>query len=55
MMAAIIAGDLIAAMHIFIIIMILHLEPHLDIGHKVGGVDLKLIRDQRPVDVASFE
>ena len=25
------------------------------IGQKVGGVDLKLRRDQRPVDVASFE
>ena len=25
------------------------------IGHKVGGVNLKLPRDQRPVDVASFK
>ena len=25
------------------------------IGHKVGGVDLKLVRDQRAVDVASFK
>ena len=25
------------------------------IGHKFGGVDLTLVRDQRPVDAASFE
>ena len=25
------------------------------IGQKVGGVDLKLVRDQRAVDVANFE